>query len=160
MAEDPLFFDGFTTLDIQTSDSTSVPIAGIQGVTAVPNVSIEQLYTGDSIKMEAQQQHEAAVDVGIEYAKWDQDATFVQQWLGGDGSSSSSWTDDNNPQKFELSATWDTVGGDRTWDFTITGITFEEFPLVDSSMGEYLSRDLSGTGEDVTDVSTTDNTVA
>jgi hypothetical protein len=162
MAEDPYFFDGFTTLDLTETDSdTSLPVAGITGVTIIPNVSMEQLYTGDSAKIEAQQQHEYAVDVGIEYAKWDQDASVVQQWLaGGGGSTATSWTDTNDPQKFEINAVWDSVGGDRTLDTTVTGITFPEMPVVDSSMGEYLSRDLSGTGEDLTDLTMTDNTTA
>jgi hypothetical protein len=137
----------------------NVPIAGIQGVTIVPNVSIERLYTADSIKIEAQQQFEHAVDVGIEYALWDQDATFVQQWLGGSGSSASSMTDTTDPQKFTLDGVFDSVNGDRTLTTQVTGITFEEMPVIDTEMGEYVSRDLSGTGEDMADVSTTDNTV-
>lgn len=160
MAEDAYFFDGYTTLELTTSSETSVPVAGIQGVTIIPNVSIEQLYTGDSIFIEEQQQHEAAVDVGIEYAKWDQEASFIQEWLGGDGSNATSWSDTNDPQKFSLNAVFDSVGGDRTLDATVDGITFPEAPVVDSSMGEYLSRDLSGTGENISNLSMTDNTTA
>lgn len=159
MAEDVYYFDDFTTLDLQDSSGTTVPIAGIQGITVTPSVSIERLYTADTGKIEAQKQHEYSVDVSIEYARWDQDAQVVQQWLGGGGdTTATSWTDTTDPQKFQISATWDSENADRTLDFTVTGITFEEMPLIDGSMGEYLSRDLSGTGEDITDYSMTDNT--
>ena len=152
---DAWFFDGYSTLELAIDGGgTTTPVAGIQGVTLVPNVSIEQLYTGDSIKIEEQQQHEAAVDVGIEYALWDAEASVVQQWLGGEGSTATSWTDTNDPQKFQISATWGSVGGDRTLDMTVTGITFEEMPVIDTEMGEYVSRDLSGTGEGIENVAT------
>jgi hypothetical protein len=158
---DAWFFDSFTTLDLSTDGGeTTTPVAGIQGVTITPNVSIEQLYTGDSIKIEEQQQHEFAVDTSIEYAKWAEDASVVKQWLGGDGSSGTSMTDTNDPQKFQIDATWDSVGGDRTLDATVTGITMEELPIIDGSNGEYLSRELSGTGEDITNFEITDNTQA
>lgn len=159
MPEDVWYFDDFTTLDLQDSTGTTVPVAGIQGLTVVPSVSIERLYTADSGKIEAQKQHEYSVDVSIEYAKWDSEAQVVQQWLGGGGNSTStSWADTTDPQAFQISATWDSENADRTLDFTVEGITFEEMPLIDGSMGEYLSRDLSGTGEDITDYSMTDNT--
>jgi len=158
---DAYYFDSFTTLELSTEGGgTTTPVAGIQGVSIIPSVSIEQLYTGDTAKIEAQQQHEYSVDVSIEYAKWAETADVVQQWLGGDGSSAESWTDTNDPQKFQINAVWDSVGGDRTLDATVTGITFEEMPIIDGSMGEYLSRDLSGTGEDVTDLTMVDNTTA
>jgi len=161
MAEDAYFFDGFTTLDLTEADGdTTTPVAGIQGVTIIPSVSMEMLYTGDSTKIQEQQQHELEVEVGIEYAKWDQDASVVKQWLGGSGgTTATSFTDTNDPQKFEVAFAIDSVGGDRTLDATVTGITFEEMPVIDASNGEYLSRDLSGTGEDITDVDMTDNTV-
>lgn len=159
---DAWVIDDFTTLDMTTSDqtSTSTPVAGIQGVTIVPSVTVEQLYTADSIKIEEQKQFEAAVNVEIEYSLWDETAAVVQQWLGGAGSSATSLTDSSDPQKFEISGTFDSVGGDRTMDATVTGITFEEMPIIDGDRGEFLSRNLSGTGEDITDLSMTDNTTA
>jgi len=47
----------------------------------------------------------------------------------------------------------------RTLSVSVSGITFSEFPIIDGSAGEYISRDMSGTGSDIDDVSTTDNTV-
>ena len=162
MAEDAYVLDDFTTLDLQTEDQTQTvtPVAGIQGVTIIPAVSIERLYTADSIKISEQKQFEALVNVEIEYSLWDQDASVVQQWLGGAGSSATSWTDTTDPQKFQIVGTFDSVNGDRTLDTTIEGITFEEMPVIDGERGEFLSRNLSGTGEDITDVSMTNNTQA
>lgn len=157
---DAYVLDDYTTLDLTTNDqtSTATPVAGIQGVTIVPAVSIEQLYTADSIKIEEQKQFEAAVNVEVEYSLWDEDASVVQQWLGGAGSSATSLTDSSDPQKFDISGTFDSVGGDRTLDVTVTGITFPEMPIIDTERGEFVSRNLSGTGEDITDLSMTDNT--
>lgn len=161
MATDAYRIDDYTTLDLATSSGTTTPVAGIQGVTIIPSVSMDRLYTGDSIKIEEQQQNEFSVDVGIEYSLWDQSASVVQQWLGGGGgTTATSMTDTNDPQKFSITGTFDSVGGDRTLDTNVTGITFEEMPIIDGSAGEYLSRDLSGTGEDITDLSMTDNTTA
>jgi len=160
MATDAYVLDDYVTLSVETSGATSVPIAGIMGVTIIPNVSIERLYTADSIKIEEQQQFEHAVEVGIDYALWDQDATFVQQWLGGSGGTmASTMTDTTDPQKFTLTGEFDSVNGDRTLLTKVEGITFEEFPIIDTDMGEFVSRDLTGTGEDMVDAATTDNTV-
>jgi len=155
---DAYVLDDYTTLSLQKSGGTTDVVAGITGVTVIPSVSIEQLYTADSIKIEEQQQFEFSVEVGIDYALWDEDATFLQEWMGGDGSSSSSMTDTTDPQKFEFDGEFDSVNGDRTLSVTVSGVTFEEAPVIDTEMGEFVSRDLSGTGEDVTDISMTDNT--
>jgi len=157
MVEDAYVLDDYTTLSVETSGSTAVPIAGIEGITIIPSVSMERLYTADSTEIEEQQQFEFSVEVGIQYALWDQDATFVQQWLGGSGSSSSSYTDTTDPQKFTLDGVFESVNGDRTLTTQVTGITFEEMPVIDTEMGEFVSRDLSGVGESMADVSMTDN---
>jgi hypothetical protein len=157
---DIFWLDDYTTLDLSTpGDGTATPVAGIQNVEIVPNVSMERLYTADSIKIEAQKQHEAAVNVTIGYSKWD--STVAEQWLGGGGdTSANSLTDTSDPQKYELSGTFESQNGDRTMDVTVTGITFEEMPLMAASRGEYVQWDLEGTGEDISDLTITDNTTA
>lgn len=140
--------DDYTTLDLNTSGGTTVGVAGVQEVTVVANVSMEQLYTADSIKIADQLQHEAAIEVEIGYSYWDGDV--AAQWLGGDGSTATSLTDTTSPQKYELSGTFQSRDGSNQIDATVTGITFEEMPLMDASRGEYVQWDLSGTGEDVT----------
>lgn len=158
-AQDVFVLDDYTTLDLTTGGGTATPVAGIQGVTIVPSVSLERLFTADSTKTEEKKQFEHTVDVGIEYSKWADDAALVQQWLGGGGGgTSTSWADTSDPQEFELSGTFDSVGGDRTIDLTVVGITFEELPIMEAERGEFISRDLSGTGDDITNYTVTDNT--
>jgi hypothetical protein len=148
------FDDATLTLETDEATPTSIPIAGLQDVTIVPSVSIEQLYTGDSIKIDAQKQHEFQVDVSIGFSKWD--PTFAEQWLGGGGgTSANSMTDTSDPQKFQVN-TFDpvSVGGGTTINIQVDGVVFPEMPLFDSSRGEYNQWDLEGTGEDIVDYST------
>jgi hypothetical protein len=146
--------DATLTFETDAATATAIPIAGLQGVEIIPSVSIEQLYTGDSIKIDAQKQHEFSVDVNITFSKWD--PTFAEQWLGGGGdTSANSMTDTSDPQKFAIN-TYDpvSVGGGTTINIQVDGITFEEMPLFAGSRGEYVEWDLSGTGEDIVDYST------
>jgi len=146
--------DASLTFETAESTPTSIPVAGLQGVEIIPSVSIEQLYTGDTIKIEAQKQHEFSVDVNITYSVWD--PIFAEQWLGGGGGTeSNSMTDTSDPQKFSIN-TFDpvSVGGGTTINIQVDGITFEEMPLFAGDRGEYVEWDLSGTGEDITDYST------
>lgn len=149
MANHPFVLDDYATLEVDTaggSMSTDTPVAGVQGVTIVPNVSIERLYTADSIKVEAQQQFEFQVDVSIEYALWEDQSVFLNEWMGGKGSSATSMTDTTNPEEFKLTSTFESVETSQQLDVTVEGITFEEFPIIDTEMGEFVSRDLSGVG--------------
>lgn len=156
MANKSYFLDGFSTLDLETDEATptSTPVAGIQDVTIVPNFSIERLYTADSVVVEEQKRHEFSVDVQIGFSKWDN--TLAEQWLGGGGgSSSTSLTDTSDTQKFAINtADFVSADGNTTLSINITGITFEEMPLVDAARGEYLQWDLQGTGTDIADAST------
>jgi len=156
MSEEAYVLDDYATLNVEESNgNTSVPVAGIQGVTIIPNVSIERLYTADSIKIEEQQQFEFSVDVGIEYSLWDDSATFVKQWLDGSGGlTGTSMADSTDPQKFKIVGKFNSVNSNRQLQADVTGITFEEMPVIDTEMGEYVSRDLSGTGEGIENVST------
>ena len=137
------------------SDSTLV--AGVQSVAISGEVSIERLFTADTINIEEQKQHEFQVPVEIGVSRWDYE--FVRDWLGGSGSAADTMSDTSDPQKFTLSITQDSVGGDRTVDITVTGITFESMPVLDASRGEYVEWDPSGTGETL-EVTVTDNTTA
>ena len=136
------------SLDVETEEGTSVAIAGLQGVQITPSVSIERLYTADSIKIEAQKQQEFSVDVSIDYQKYDEE--MVQQWLGGPGASGTSMADTSDPQDFEVTGTFDSVGGDVQLTVTVSNVTFEEFPIVQASRGEFVENTLNGVGEDIT----------
>jgi hypothetical protein len=62
-------------------------------------------------------------------------------------------SDQNDPQKYTASGEFTSVDGSTTYQWEITGITFEEMPILDFSRGEFIQWDLSGTGEDLTDLS-------
>jgi hypothetical protein len=145
------YFADEASLSLETSAATTVDVAGLQDLTVVPSVSIEQLYTGDSIKIDAQKQHEFEVQVEIGFSKWD--LTLAEEWLGGPGTTSTSMSDQNDPQKYTASGEFTSVDGSTTYQWEITGITFEEMPILDFSRGEFIQWDLSGTGEDLTDLS-------
>lgn len=155
MATEAYWFDDATlTLETNEGTPTSIPVAGLQEVEIIPSTSIEQLWTGDSIKIEAQKQHEFQVDVTIGFSKWD--PLFAEQWLGGGGGAeANSMTDTSDPQKFNIN-TFDpvSVGGGTTINIAVDNITFEEMPLFSASRGEYVQWDLSGVGEDISDYST------
>jgi hypothetical protein len=147
----------YNTLDLATDGGgTATPVAGIQEVTLVSEMSMEQLYTADSIKIADQMQHEAAINVEIGYSFWDGDV--AAQWLGGGGdATSTSLSDTSKPQKYQITANFKSRDDGQQIDLTVEGITFESMPLIEASRGEFVQWDLSGTGEDVTnyDVTTT-----
>jgi|AKVG01.1.fsa_nt_gi hypothetical protein len=151
MATEAYWFDT-ATLTMQTDDTNAnpIPIAGVQDITVIPSFSIEKLYTADSVKIDAQQQHEFEVQVDIGFSKWD--PTLLEEWLGGDTNNSTSLTDTSDPQKYTLTPlTIESVAGSQR-TVEVTGITFEEMPIFDGSRGEFIQWDLDGIGEDVTDV--------
>lgn len=169
MPNDAWKIDDYVTLDLVEEDSsTATPVAGLQDLTINPGVSVERLYTADSIKIEEQMQHEFEVPVDIGYSLWDVDV--VKQWLGGQGGTAqSTMADTSDPQKFQIDFTLDSVRGERTLGgdvngdgsnqpVRVTGITFESMPIVDASRGEFEQWDLSGTGEDIAQVDVVDNT--
>ena len=145
------YFADEATLSIETASGTSVDIAGLQDLTVVPSVSVEQLYTGDSIKIEEQKQHEFEVQVDIGFSLWD--LSLAEEWLGGEGSTATSMTDTNDPQKYLVSGEFTSADGSLTYQWEVSGVTFEEMPILDFSRGEFIQWDLSGTGEDLTDLS-------
>jgi len=144
------FFSDDATLTLETSGTTSVPIAGIQDIEIVPSVSIERLYTGDSIKIDSQQQHEFEVAVDIGFSKWD--LSLAEEWLGGPDTTATSMTDTTDPQKYKITSTFTEVNNGATYDLEVTGITFEEMPIIAVSRGEFIQWDLSGVGEDLTNL--------
>lgn len=150
------WLDDYTTLELSTSGGTTDYVAGVQGVTVEPEVSMEHLYTADSIKKETSKQHEFIANVEINYSIWDPE--FVREWLGGEGSASGSMSDTSDPQEFEFSATFDSTGGDETVEMTVTEITFESIPAFDASRGEFVEWGLTGDAGDITNFQITDNT--
>lgn len=148
------WLDDWTTLDLTEDDGdTDTPVAGIQDVTVVGNFSIDRHYTSDSVKIQAQKRHEFQVNVQIGYSNWD--VSVAKEWLGGAGSDNTDVQDTSDPQKYSISGTFESTDHANQLDFTVTGITFEEMPIIDASRGEFVQWDLDGTGEDITGVDVT-----
>jgi len=159
-APDSYWLDDLTDATLTTDSGAGTDdtlVAGVQSVAISGEVSIERLFTADSINIEEQKQHEFQVPVEIGASLWDFE--FVREWLGGSGSAADTMADSSDPQKFTLSLTHDSVNGDRTVEITVTGITFESMPVLDASRGEYVEWAPSGTGETL-EVTVTDNTSA
>jgi len=140
----PLYFDD-GVLEVETESETAVAIAGLQGLTITPSWNINRYYTADSGFIESQKQSEHEVPVEIDYGKFDVEA--AQEWLGGDGSTATSSTDTSDPQKYTVSAVTEADDGSFERTCVVEGVTFEEFPMVDGSRGEFEEFNLSGTGE-------------
>lgn len=139
-----------TTLDLTETDSdTSLAIAAITEVSITPSVSIEHLYTADSIKAVDRMQHSFQGDITIGHARFDGD--IAKQWLAGSGgSTATSITDTSDPQTFEVAGTFESADGANQIDVTVTDITFESMPVFDGSMDDWYTRNLEGTFEDIT----------
>jgi len=145
MAAEAYHLQDFTTLEM-SANGTTVPVAGIRGVTLTANVEKDNLFTADSTTRDTGKQREFTVDVSIEYAKFD--AELAKEWLGGDGVSGTAWGDNSDPQQFELSFNIDATdpANDDTLEVTVGEIEFDEMPLFDGSYDDFAMWDLSGTG--------------
>ena len=137
------------TLDLETdAGGENIPIAGLQEIDITAGVDIVTLFTANSVKPEAKKQQEFEPTVEIGFSKFDPD--LVKEWLGGDGASATAMEDTSDPAMFTINAEFVSTGGDETFEATVTGITFDEMPLVSASRGEFIQWDLSGTGMDIT----------
>ena len=138
-----------STLDLETDEAAeNVPTAGLQNIEITAAVDIVTLFTGDSIKPEAKKQHEFQPTVEIGFSKFDPE--LVKEWMGGDGPSSTSMEDTSDPAMFTINAEFESAGGDETIECEVTGITFDEMPLIAASRGEFVQWDLSGEAMDIT----------
>jgi hypothetical protein len=140
------------TITVKEADDTDLAIAGFQGLTVEAGFeTLEQLYTADSVFVESQKQAQHRVNVEIEYSKWDADA--AKYYLGG-GSSATASTDTSDPAKFNILAVSTSADGSIERTVEVENVTFENFPMVDGSQGEFEAYTLSGTGEKVTNLDT------
>ena len=144
MSAEAYHLQDYTSLSLDTDDTdTNTSVAGIRGVTVTPNVSIDELFTADSTEVDSLKQRELKVDVEIEYAKFD--PTVVEEWMGGAGTSATSWGDNSDPQEFKFTFEIDSEGTD-VLSLEVGRIVFEEIPVFDGSNDDYAEWGLSGTG--------------
>jgi len=137
--------------DVQTleleADTETIEVAGVRGVTITGSWEIDELFTADSGKVEALKQREFTVDVEIENALFD--GEVVKEWLGGDGSSSTSVADNSDPATFTLTGEVDSTNAADTMEITVEQIVFPDLDLWDMDSEDFMERGLSGTGYDI-----------
>ena len=152
MAEDAIW-SGAGVLTVNNSSGTAVNIAGIQDVTITPAYEHEELYTLDSTFRETVKRYEHNVNVEITYAKFD--ASAVQEWLGGEGSTATASQDTNDPALFNIEDV--ATSADGTYERTVVAdkVVFPEFPIKSASYGEYEEWDLTGSGREISQIEDT-----
>ena len=148
---DSYFSNDYETLTLQTSTGDTDYVAGIQGVTIEAEFGVlEDLYTADSVTRDASKQAEFTVPISIEYAFFD--PVFVEEWLGGDGNTSTSGVNEtSDPQQFQLNGVFRSRDNDKEIDVTVDGIRFPSIPIFDLSQDEYVVWGLEGEGSDISD---------
>jgi len=134
------------------SGSEEVTVAAVRGVTITPSVEIDELWSADQGTVEELKQREFTCDVEIEYARFDSD--LAEEWMGGDGTTSTSFADNSDPQEFELTFEVDATDAADVLEITVSRIVFEEMPLFDGSHDDWTTWDLSGTGYELDNVET------
>jgi len=144
------------TITVEKADGTSVDVAGFQGLTVeAAYENLQQLYTADSVFIESQKQSNHLVNVTIDFSKWDSDA--AEHWLGGGASGASpanASTDTSDPAKFTVRAVSTSADGSVQRTVEVEGVTFDSFPMIDGTQGEYEQYNLTGIGEKITNLAT------
>lgn len=151
---DNWWLNDFNTLELTTVGGTTDTVAGIRGVTIKAEFgTMEHLYTADSTKRVNAKQAQANVPISIEFAFFD--GEFVNEWLGGAGGTDTSLADTSDPQLFELTGNFRNDDGSQQIDVTVTDIEFENIPIFDASMDEFVVWGLDGNGADITNFDVT-----
>lgn len=148
MPSDSYWFpDGTLNLSNEADDSDQA-IAGLRGVTINPSWEITELYTADSTLRDTVKQYEHAVAVEIDYVFFD--IAVAKQWLGGQGTTSSTTTTDtSDPMLFNVERVDTSADGSLEKTTEAQNVVFPEFPLVDGSQDEFEEYGLSGAGEQI-----------
>lgn len=147
---DNFFVNDYETLELTTVDGTDDTVAGIRGVTIEAEYqTLEHLYTADSTKRPTSKQAQFNAPINIEFAFFD--GTFAEEWLGG-----TSVEDTTDPTMFELTGDFRNDDGTKQIEITVTDITFENIPLFDGSMDEFVVWGIDGEGADITNFEVTE----
>jgi len=154
MASEPYYFNDGALTVTNNEDDNSIAIAGLKGVTITPSFEITNFYTADSTLRSTAKQHEHDVSVEIDYAFFDVDA--ATQWLGGEGTTtSSSTTDTSDPMLYDVEVVTPNADGTVVRTAAVEAVHFSEFPIVDGAEGEFEEYGLSGSGKSVTNLADT-----
>lgn len=150
MAEKSYWGDTMTLSTYQQSDGTTLNVGGLMEVEIVPRFeTMEYLDTADSVKFDNEKQASFRVDVNVGVMKWD--VATIQHWLGGSGSTSTSPVDTSDPALFNITGEVTPADGTATnLKAVVTRCSTDEMPVFSASKDEYIQRDVSFTGQDIT----------
>lgn len=133
--------------------SSSLTAAKAKSGTVRAEADHQELYAPGSITREDVMRREMAVIVELEFVEFNED--IAQYWLDGQGSTSTTITDDVHVQTFKVileHAMTDNTGGtsDEYLKADVTGVHFPEMPLILANESEYSAKSLTGRGKAVT----------
>jgi len=152
---DNYWLNDYETLELTPSGGSTDTVAGINSVALEAEYgTLEELYTADSTKRANVKQAQAGVPVSVEHMFFD--GSFVEEWLGGEGSTATSLSDTSDPALFDLTGNFRNDDGTKQIDVEITDIYFENIPMFDASMDEFVAWGLEGRGADITNFEVTD----
>jgi hypothetical protein len=147
MAAENWFADTMTaTVETEDSSPVSVPVGSFKQVTISAEADHVELYSADTIEREQVNKRAFKVNVNAGVAAFDN--TFIEEWLGGDGPSSTSLTDDNSVATFDLEGSITSAAG-TTYTATVTGLYFPTLPIMDAQEGAWVQHNYQGTGSAV-----------
>lgn len=144
------YFGDDMTLSIATEDATPVtaPVASLQQVTITPSYNVVEHYSADTVKREDVKQNQFSVSVDIGVSSWD--VVLLTEWLGGDGLASSTAADTTDPATFTVEGAVTPSGGGTDLEAVVTGVTFGEMPVMDAQTDNFIQKNFSGDGADIT----------
>lgn len=144
------YFGDEMKLRIDTEDAVPVntPVASLQQVTITPSFNHVELYSADSVKRGDVKRNQFSVNVTIGVSAWD--VVLLTEWLGGNGAAASTPTDTTNPTRFTITGGVTPSGGGADLEATVTGVTFNEMPVMDAQTDNFVQKNLTGDGADIT----------
>lgn len=133
--------------------STSLTFAKAKSALARAEAEHEELFAPGSVTRQEVMRREIAVIVEFEAVQFNED--IAQYWLDGQGTSSTTITDDVHVQTYQatlLSPMTDHTGAtsDEFLKAVVSGIHFPDMPLINLAEGEYSRKSLTGRGSAVT----------
>lgn len=140
------------TLTIEIG-GTSITAGKAKSIAIDLSAEHADLFTPESLTRADVKRREVTVPVSLELVEWNEE--IIQYWLGGDGTTSQTINETSEVAQFEVTAELnmtDHTGttGDESIKAVVTGVDFEDLPVIPADEGEYSQMSLDGTGEGIT----------
>jgi hypothetical protein len=143
-----VYYGNDMTLSIQTEGGTSIPVGVLKDVEVIAATEHDELYGADSTKRQTVKQREFGVDWSAGFASMDM--ALIQEWLGGSGSSSTSFVDTSDPQLFKIIGEVTPDGGSTNKKAVVDNANIPDMPVISVTEGEFETTELEGRASDIT----------